>query len=298
MSDNENNENDKNNKNDDYECIILSGGGIKGFCTLGALQYIQDSKKVDLEKIKYYIGTSIGSMISFFISIGYTPIELMVYLCSNNVFESLKLNKFGEIFTGDGIYNYSTINSHLKEMTISKIKYIPTLKELKDNFNKEIRVCTYNFTKQEKEYIDYTNHPDLSCLDALRISSNLPFIFNEFIYKDNEYLDGGVIENFPIGGIDIKNIKSIGVNLKDKLSISKDDSNKINKIIDKIYNILLISKIIQEKEDIEKAKNDMDIIEIEVPDLKIYKFSLSHAEKLELFSLGYNNAKDYFSTYS
>lgn len=281
----------------EYECIILSGGGIKGFCTLGALQYIQDNKIIELDKILYLVGTSVGTMISFFIAIGYTPIELMVYLCSNNVFESLKINNLGEIFTGDGIYNYNMINKHLKEMTLSKINYIPTLKELKDDFNKEIKFCTFNFTKKQKEYIDYINNPDLSCLDALRMSSNLPFIFNEYIYNGDEYVDGAIIENFPFRAVNISIVKSLGIYLDDMSIEKKDDTNKIIKIIDKIYNILLVPINKNETENVEKAKENMDVIEIKVPNTKIYKFSLTHSEKLELFSLGYNRAKEYYSNY-
>ena len=82
-----------------YDSIILSGGSIKGFCTLGALQYMQDNKIID-DTLTTFAGTSIGSIISFLLIIGYTPIEIVVYLCSNNVLEMFKPNHIAEIFTG------------------------------------------------------------------------------------------------------------------------------------------------------------------------------------------------------
>ena len=272
-----------------FNSLILSGGGTKGFCTLGALQYMQDNKIID-DTLDTFAGTSIGSIISFFMAIGYTPIEIVVYLCSNNVLETLKVNHIGDIFTGEGIYNYSVIYSHCEKMILSKIDYIPTLKQLKDNFKKELIVCTYNLSQHKKEYIDYTNYPDLSCLDAIRMSSNLPFIFNDFIYNGDEYIDGGVIENFPISLMEtkLKDKKTISIYLDDEKIISQDD--KILKIIDKIYNIITIPI----RETVNLKKYEKDIIHIKVENVKIYTFNLSHSRKLELFSQGYNIAKIFF----
>jgi predicted patatin/cPLA2 family phospholipase len=282
----------------------MSGGGTKGFCTLGALQYMRDNLIIN-DKIENFIGTSVGSIISYFLAIGYTPIEIVVYLCSNNVLENLLSNISG-IFNFSnisGIYNYSSITKHCEIMTLLKINYIPTLKQLKDNFNKTLIICTYNLTKHKREYVSYINYPDMSCLDAIRLSSNIPFIFEECIYNGDEYIDGGVIDNFPtdfnsfIETISDKDISAIGICLEDreeekKIEGETDNSTnyyKILKLINKIYNIIMIPC----KEKKEYNKN-IDIINIKVEDLKIYNFSLSHTKKLELFSYGYNYAKHYF----
>ena len=39
------------NKNDKYESLILSGGGSKGICSLGALQYLYDNNIFDKNDI-------------------------------------------------------------------------------------------------------------------------------------------------------------------------------------------------------------------------------------------------------
>ena len=281
-----------------YDSLILSGGGSKGICTLGALQYLQDNKLLDNNDIKYYIGSSVGSIISYLLIIGYTPIEIVVYLCSNNVLESfINKNNFSiPLFTG-GLYDYSIITKHCEKMTNLKINYIPTLKQLKDNFGKELIVCSYNLTDHKREYINWINYPELSCLDAIRMSSNIPFFFNEFIYNGKEYIDGGIVDNFPIGLLledKFKNNKTLGINLDDKLNEtteSDDNSNysKVIKLLNKLYNILTIPLKEKKKYDV-----DVDIIKIDVENIKIYNFSLSHSRKLELFSYGYNCAKYYF----
>jgi predicted acylesterase/phospholipase RssA len=282
-----------------YDSLILSGGGSKGICTLGALQYLQDKKFLDNNDINYYIGSSVGSIICYLLIIGYTPIEIVVYLCSNNVLESFinKTNNFSLSLLTGGLYDYSIITEHFEKMTLLKIDYIPTLKQLKDNFGKELIVCSYNLTDHKREYINWLNYPDLSCLDSLRMSSNIPFFFNEFIYNGKEYIDGGIVDNFPIGLLvddKFKNKKILGINLDDRLDnvIEIDDKSnyyKVIKLLNKLYNIVTIPLKEKKKYDV-----DVDIIKIDVDNLKIYNFSLSHSRKLELFSHGYNYAKHYF----
>jgi len=284
-----------------YNALVMSGGGTKGFCTLGALQYLYDNKIFDNSNIKYYIGTSVGSIISYFLSIGYTPIEIVVYLCSNNVFENFLKN-----FSGlglNGIYKYSQITYHCEQMTLLKIGYIPTLKQLFDHFGKKLIVCSYNLTKHKREYISYINYPEMSCLDAIRMSSNIPFIFDDFIYNGDEYIDGGIIDHFPthlLNNIDEDDketnlIKAIGIHLDDKEEKREIDSELL-RLINKIYNIIMIP--CKEKKNFyinDENHNDViDIIDIKVEDLKIYNFSISHSKKLKLFSYGYNCAKYYF----
>ena len=115
----------------DFNAIVLSGGGLKGFGLLGGIQYMIDNKL--FENIKYYSGTSIGSVICFFLAIGYTPIELMVYIISNKVFEYQKIKSLDCLIKGEGIYDFSEFHLHFEQMTLDKIGYIPTLKELYEN---------------------------------------------------------------------------------------------------------------------------------------------------------------------
>ena len=67
-----------------YNKIILSGGALKGLLTLGSLQYVYDNN--NLNDVTQYIGTSVGSIICFLLSIGYTPVELIVSICTSRIF--------------------------------------------------------------------------------------------------------------------------------------------------------------------------------------------------------------------
>lgn len=324
-----------------YDTMILSGGGTKGLCSLGVLQYLQDSKRIDCSSVKRLVGTSIGAIICYFLAIGYSPIELVVYLCSHGVLESLTINNFDQIVSGEGIYDYQILRNVYEKMTLEKMDAIPTLNEVYTRFGKELVICTYNFTDRKTERLSYRTHPDLSCMDALRMSSNLPFIFSSFVYGDKEYIDGGVIENFSFsmlssltidvggkggkdgkdgkggkGGKDDKDVKDddvkddkddkdetekniVGIYLDNQVVNSSNDKeyNRLSPILDKIYAMLMIPTSEYEKQMIQTINHlHVDFITVSVQNIKIYTFKLPHTDKLELFSLGYNRAKEYYKT--
>jgi hypothetical protein len=301
-----------------YDTMILSGGGTKGLCSLGVLQYLQDSKRIDCSSVKRLVGTSIGAIICYFLAIGYSPIELVVYLCSHGVLESLTINNFEQIVSGEGIYDYQILRNVYEKMTLEKIDAIPTLNEVYTRFGKELVICTYNFTDRKTERLSYRTHPDLSCMDALRMSSNLPFIFSSFVYGDKEYIDGGVIENFSFSmlssltidvggkggkGDDDKDEKTekniVGIYLDNQVVNSSNDKeyNRLSPVLDKIYAMLMIPTSEYEKQMIQTINHlHVDFITVSVQNIKIYTFKLPHTDKLELFSLGYNRAKEYYKT--
>ena len=113
-----------------YNKIILSGGSTKGLATLGALQYLKDNNILD--NINIFIGTSIGAILCYLICIGYTPIECMVQICTNQIVEKINSNLDIVSFTnGTGIINYNIITEFLEKLTVEKIGRYITLGELK-----------------------------------------------------------------------------------------------------------------------------------------------------------------------
>ena len=272
----------------DFNAIVLSGGGLKGFGLLGGLQYMIDNKL--FENIKYYSGTSIGSVICFFLAIGYTPIELMVYIISNKVFEYQKIKSLDCLIKGEGIYDFSEFHLHFEQMTLDKIGYIPTLKELYENMGKILYTCTFNITKKMKEYISYHTYPDMLCIDAIKLSSSLPFIFNDCIFMDNYYIDGGVVDNCPFSAINEKDAIILIFNIE---QFDKNDDYK--KIIDKFYTIITIPMNELQQLQLNYINTNCKLITLFFDPIKIYEFNMTHSDKLELFSVGYNQTKTFFN---
>jgi predicted acylesterase/phospholipase RssA len=275
-----------------FTTLILAGGSLRGFSHLGAVQYLQDNGY--FSEIKKFIGTSVGSIIGYLLAIGYSPVEIMIYLNQQQAFfEKLQKLDMVHLVNGNGALSFSIVQDFLEKMTVYKIKRYITLKELYTSFGKELILCTYNETLERQEVLSYQNHPDLPCITALRMSCNLPFLFEPFLYGDYFYLDGGIVNNFPLdlaGPDDI----SVGIHFVDEKparSVTVEQN-----ILARIYSLVRVVLVTNERLLKEKStQTNPKISVISIPTrISIVNFSLTSKEKFDLFSIGYETARNYF----
>jgi predicted acylesterase/phospholipase RssA len=99
----------------------------------------------------------------------------------------------------------------LDGLLITKLGYIPTLRCVSEKFGKTLTFVTFNLTKGEKEYLAPDTYPNLLVTDAIRMSSTFPFIFSPYEYNGNYYIDGGIVENFPMMTAQLTGKKCFGV---------------------------------------------------------------------------------------
>lgn len=193
-----------------YNKLILSGGGKRGILHLGSLQYIYEN--IDVTNINTYIGTSIGTIICYFLILEYTPVELMTILCTSKLMNKFKEPSIVSFLNGQSVFTTDFIHKFLIQTTLNKTSSLFTLKQLYDRYNKELICTTYNVTKNKIEYISYKNYPDLSCIKAIKMSSNIPFLFNKIENNGSYYVDGAFANNFPINLVS-NNDKVISINV-------------------------------------------------------------------------------------
>ena len=273
-----------------YDTLVLSGGSVRGFAILGALQNLQE--RGYLKTVKYFAGTSIGGVLVYLMAIGFSAVEVLVYVCTNNIIEKLQDQKNGltDSLLKQGLYNYGVIEETLSTMTMEKLGYIPTLNDVYTKLGKILVFTTFNLTKQQKEYIHFETHPMLSCLDALHMTCNLPFIFPPLVIGENEYIDGGVIENFPLSAFTDVSVAlpryTLGINLSvPKMGYSGSMAEKI---------IAVVFTPINECERLTMAlrvhKKNVKIITIDTGNIGLsMSFALSQSQKMDLFSCGFNS---------
>lgn len=182
-----------------YNCICLSGGASNGFIQLGALHYAYINNM--FEHVTMYIGTSIGSVICLLMSIGYTPMDIYV--------QTLKLKDCFQ-FTNFSIsmlrkeWGATTIDNFSDNVAIlvkKKLDMVPTLKQLYKITGKNFIGVTCQISPTEDmgtKYINYKTDPNMSCIDVIRTSCNLPGICSYLEIDGGLYVDGGLGDHFPI----------------------------------------------------------------------------------------------------
>jgi len=265
-----------------YKTLVLSGGALRGFALLGAIQVLQDKNL--LKNIDTYVGTSIGAIIGYLLCIGYNPIEILLYINKEEFIENLSSNlDIINGFQGKGLLSFDIIKSILEKMTIEKCNKLMTLKELYETSNKLLVCCTYNYTDGILEFISKDTFPELKCIDALQMSSSLPILFEPYIYNEKIYIDGAIISNFPFFYNEIGNKDTtIGI----KFIKRKKNQNESNIIY--LYNILMIP--IEHLDLLLNDKYKGKIIEIDISECDYsLDFKLTHKNRLDMFSCGYEN---------
>ena len=274
----------------DFDTIVIAGGSSKGILTLGALQYAYDN--FILKKINTYIGTSSGSIICFLLLIGYTPIEIIVYLCTHQLLEKLQHFNIVAMLNGNGALSFSNIYEQLEKMTIDKLGYLPTFEDIYNNFKKKIICVTYNITDDKTEYISYETYPQLPCLIALKMSSNLPLIFEKYKYGDKFYIDGGITDNFPIDLGDQIGNKVLGLLISHETSNFNSQTDE--SILEYIYKLIFIPMSQNVDYKVLNVSKKCKIIKLEYNKLKFFNFNINSKEKLDFFSSGYEQMKKEF----
>jgi NTE family protein len=274
--------------NPNKNILVLCGGGIKGIYILGGLKYLEEQKI--LANINTFVGTSCGGWLALYLSIGYTIDELYKFVKIFDFTKSTDTN-----FDINYIFNNYSINTDnnidiILDKTISLKNIDPniTLIDLYKKTKKKIILCTVCLDTKDCEYISYETYPELNIKTAIKMTLSVPLLFPPVKYNNKLYVDGGLLNNFPINIFkdNLENI--IGINLHSEFLYVKDYNNIINYIL-KIMSIMFIPCI--KKYDEEKYKNIVYNIKLDNTS-KTFDFELTPERKKEMFLEGYNLFKN------
>lgn len=264
-----------------HDTLCLSGGGIEGLTILGSLKYIVDKNILKLNDIKKFVGTSVGSIICFFINIGY-DINTIINIIYELNLEKVSLEfDFENLIENYGIDNGSKVITIIQTMLYNKYElYDITFNELYDKTTKELLIISANYSKKKEVIFSYKNYPNLSIILALRMSISIPFIFNPVNFNNDLYVDGGLINNFGIEYCCID--KTIGICLE-------NSDTKIENFFDYCIGYFnIFNKFTTIKNNI--GNND-NIIILKKGNHLLSNFNPNKKDKLKMVRNGYKNTK-------
>lgn len=181
------------------DTLCIAGGGIKGFSFISALNILIQHNYIDLKLINKLSGTSFGSIFCFFLTIGYTPYELIVYFNNLNKKE-LFVEPNSELFFSEfGLTDAENYMSLIKTLFYLKIKLTEiNFIDLHTLTNKELIIIGTNYTLGSREIFSYKTTPLMSVLTAIRISIAIPLLMTPVKYNGYYYVDGCLTSNLGI----------------------------------------------------------------------------------------------------
>lgn len=173
--------------------LVLSGGSIHGVSILGALDYL------DIRAITHCFGTSVGSIISTLMVCNYTIQEIFSIFEDTRLIDGVSSNiDLNRLVTTYGVYNMQGVFDVIEQHIVDKVGFSPTLAELRKFSNMDLTITGTNVTKKRCEYFNHLTHPTMRVITCLCISCAVPLLMESVQHNDSVYVDGGVLDNFPI----------------------------------------------------------------------------------------------------
>lgn len=266
-----------------YTEICLAGACNRGISYIGVLKRLEELDLIDLKSLTRVVGVSIGSMIAACILLGYTTDELFDEIINKNIsdLKDFTINEPSAILKGNEYKKW------VHEIVTRKESADITLLELYNKTNIHFIITTTCIQSNSELYpegyiqLDHNNSPDMPLITAVLSSMAFPFIFPPVEYQGHLFIDGGVLDNFPMKLLDINAI-GIRVNFK-----QIEDSTK-NPIlyIGKIFELLTVRY--------RELKNEQhkNIIIVDCSDYSMIDFDMSIDDKITLYMRGYESVNE------
>ena len=184
--------------------LVFGGGGPSCFLIYGAARELCNSNNYwHLKDIKSIYGCSSGAWIGFIISLGFDWNIVDDYLIKR------PWEKMINIGPAELINSFHTKGLVSSEFIINTIKPVLNAKDLDiectflDHFNLtnielHFYTCDINTKLISKVDLSYKTHPNLRIVDGLIMTMAVPILITPYICESSCYVDGGVLNNFPI----------------------------------------------------------------------------------------------------
>jgi NTE family protein len=267
--------------------LVLSGGGVTALGFLGILKLLYEHDLI--KEIEHFIGTSMGAIISYLLTIGFTHNELLEFSKLFNfskITEDIKLDNF---LCNFGFIDMNNIKIILKN--ISNVKNIDndiTFKQHYEKTKKKLSITGTCLSDFKLYYFNYENTPDMKIFDAILISCCIPLLFQPIEHDNKCWIDGGIINNFPIDYCNDEIDNTLGIAIKD-ICFEKCTINPKKDLPDYLSNLF---KCMVYSDTVKKLETyDKNTIKYNFDISIMVDFNINSDEISEIFNDGYQQAQ-------
>jgi len=281
-----------------FHTLIFSGGAMKGIAYIGALkalEELQTEKTICIDAKRVY-AVSIGSMFAFLYCLGYTHFELEEEILSKE-FNDLKNIKFDTFLKRYGLDTGKQIVSWIETLVLKKgFSKDLSFNDLWTQRGIDLHIFATNLNKYKQVDFNYHSHPNMKIIKAIRMSIGIPLIFGVEKYKGDIYIDGGIINNYPIKELNEDMETLLGFKM---VTIGEFDDhvidNKINDITSYFSNLMSCYIIQKEKSTTLSNEYRKHTVSIETQHITNgLDYEMTFEQKRDLIEAGYISTVNFF----
>jgi NTE family protein len=327
-----------------FRNLVFEGGGVKGIAYVGALGVLEE--KGITSAIERIGGTSAGAINAILFGLGFSLKETMDILSSLDFNEFMDdswgivrdtdrlITQFGW-YKGDYFRNW--IGKLIKEKTGNSEATFADIEAMKEKHRfKSMYFMGTNLSTSFSEIFSAEHTPRYCIADAVRISMSIPLFFaTKRSMRGDVYVDGGVLDNYPIKLFDrekyvksggfvnteyydklntklaneerpicsyVYNKETLGFRLdtKDEISVFRDQAEPAHKDVNNFfdYTWALIDTVLEAQQSSHLHNDDWArTIYIDTLGVSTTDFDLKDNKKRELVQSGRDGALAYFKWY-
>jgi predicted acylesterase/phospholipase RssA len=169
-----------------------------------------------------------------------------------------------------------------------------TLLDLYNKTNIDLHIFTTKLNDMSSVDLNYITFPDITLCEAITMTACVPIIFTPVYYKNEFYIDGGLLNNCPIQSIIMDNpdtilIIDIIVNIQE-YTHNTPFINYVNIMFLKALNILCLNE--SNKTYLIKCKHYYQIKTDTMFDIEYWNNTFSSTERQNLYNIGYTYLKN------
>ncbi|MDD7437550.1 MAG: patatin-like phospholipase family protein [Bacteroidales bacterium] len=271
-----------------FKNLVFEGGGVKGIAYAGALEVLREYKI--LPKIKRVAGTSAGAIMATLMGLGYTSKEIRDVFWAldfKNFMDdswgilqdsSRLINKYGW-YKGD--FFRSFIGSLIKEKTGNSETTFADVKAMSKEGKPflDIYLIGTNLSTGFSEVFSAEHTPRTCIADAARISMSIPLFFASVRnFRNDVYVDGAVLDNYPIKVFDREKYVRKNARRTDYYEVinEKKEKEKKRKISDYVYNKETLGFKLSSKEEIAMFRDNAEVPHRTIENFFDYTSALLH----------------------
>jgi NTE family protein len=287
---------------------VFSGGGIKGFALVGAIQEIE-KRGFQFERVA---GTSAGSIVAALIAAGYNSseieqlldeLDLTKFLDARKMIIPFPLAKWLFVYWRLGLYKGNELEKWIEEKLAAR-----RVRTFSDLPSKSLRIIASDLSNGRlvvlpDDLVRYGISPgSFSIAKAVRMSCSIPYFFEPVKLKSmdgvNVIVDGGVLSNFPMWLFDRENLQKVRPVIGIKLSSNEYEHEK-HQIKNAIQLFGALFETMKDAHDSRyiSRKHEKNIIFVPTEGALSIEFHLTDEKKQELFELGRNAAEKFFKSW-
>jgi NTE family protein len=268
-----------------FRNLVFEGGGVKGIAYVGALDVLESNGiLMDIERVG---GTSAGAINAILVGLGFNQNETKEVLWSLD-FKKLMDDSWGVIrdakrlieeygwYKGD--FFRSWIGKQIEKKTGNSESTFADIEAMKGKTKfKSLYFMGTNLSTGFSEIFSPEHTPRMCVADAVRISMSIPLFFTaKRSIRGDIYVDGGVLDNYPVKLFDREKYISgeEGVETKYYEKINKKGKRMSRPVSKYIYNKQTLGFRLDTKEEIALFRDQAEPIAKKIDNFMDYSWAL------------------------